>query len=519
MSEARRERALRERARRHFYHYCRYQTPSYPRARHLRLLCEALEEVERYVATEGEEGIGRLMAFMPPRHWKSQTVSVRFPAWVLGRNPDVPIITTSYAGDLAVGFSRQARNLISSPEYDVLFGEKSGREEAVRLSPDSQAAQDWHLDKFIGGVRAAGVGGGITGKGCRLLIIDDPHKDRKEAESTTLRRDVGNWYRSVAYTRLEKGAIVIILTRWHMEDLAGMLLKLMVEDPLADRWTVICLPAMAEEWAGGVDEAEAELALKEGWFKGADPLGREVGEPLWPEQFDSRALTIIKANVGGYDWVALFMQRPRKTEGQIIKANRIKIIEEHEVPAEVRPVRFWDLAVGRSARANWLAGALGGKDKRKRFYIMDMARIRPPWSEARPKIKQVMLRDPAGVVQGIEVVGQQDGYYQEFRDDEELQMRSIVAVNPRELGDKVARAQLWATRIEDDMVYMVRGPWNDDFIIECVGFPQAASDDQVDGVSGVWQMLPGVVEWSDVVQAANVPSRWNPFNEVVTWQR
>jgi predicted phage terminase large subunit-like protein len=309
------------------------------------------------------------------------------------------------------------------------------------------------------------------------------------------------------------------MTRWHMGDLAGLLLKRMIEDPLADKWVVICLSAIAEEWAEGVEEEEATRALKEGWYKGADPLGREPGEPLWPEHLDLNALMIIKVNVGGYEWVALFMQRPRLVEGQIIKANQIKIIEEHEVPAEVRPVRYWDLAVGRGAKANWLSGALGGKDQRKRFYIMDMKRIRPPWAEARPKIKKQMLEDPAEVVQGIEVSGQQDGYYQEFRDDEQLQMRSIVPVNPKLLGDKLARAQLWATRIEDDMVFMVRGPWNDDFIIECVGFPQAASDDQVDGVSGVWQMLPGVVEWSDVVQAANVPSRWNPFSEAVTWQR
>jgi len=126
-----------------------------------------------------------------------------------------------------------------------------------------------------------------------------------------------------------------------------------------------------------------------------------------------------------------------------------------------------------------------------------------------------MLEDDAAVVQGIEVAGQQDGYYQDFRDDERLQLRSIAAVNPKEVGDKVARAQLWATRIEDGLVYLVRGPWNDAFVEQCVGFPNGSADDMVDAVSGAWQMLPGYVSWDDVPRGEPVASMFDLFGERV----
>jgi len=513
---ARQELATRELARRHFDDFCPYVYKGYPDTPHLHLLADHLQEVERYIASKGKEGIGRLMVFMPPRHWKSTTTSVLFPTWFLGRNPDCRVIMASYNSSLATGFSRRARNHMLDNPYRAVFGDKSARPGPVGISDDSRSVESWEVAGHRGGMTAAGVGSGITGKGANLFVIDDPHKDRADVESVVKREAVWNWWTSTAYTRLEDGAaVVLILTRWHPEDLAGKLIKAMLEDPLADRWTILCLTALAEEWSREVEQEEVTKAVKEGWFMSVDPLGRAPGEALWEEVFGLETLRTIKANVGGYDWVSLYQQRPRRLEGQIIKAHQIKIIGEDEVPPDVRWVRYWDLAVGRSKKAHHLAGAKCGRDKQRRFYIGHIKRIPAPWSEARPKIKRTMLNDPMEVVQGIEVAGQQDGYYQEFRDDIDLQSRSIVPVAPR--GDKVARAQLWATRVEDDLVYMVRGPWNDDFVSECVAFPLGTAD-QVDGVSGSWQMLPGYVDWDDIPQPPNVASRWNPFEEAVQWQ-
>ncbi len=242
---ARRELARRELARREFNPFCRYVQSNYPRAPHLEVMAQHLEAVERYVATQGKEGIGRLMIWMPPRYWKSTTASVLFPAWVLGRQPETRIILTSYNASLAFSFSRRVRNVIVDDPYRRVFGDKAGIPGAISISQDSRSAESWGLAGTMGGMVAAGVGGGISGKGANLLIIDDPHKDRADAESEAARERIFDWYTSTAYMRVENGAIIIIQTRWHTDDLSGKLLKRMADDPGADAWVVLSLPALA----------------------------------------------------------------------------------------------------------------------------------------------------------------------------------------------------------------------------------------------------------------------------------
>ena len=486
---ARRELARRKLARSCFLDFARYVYRDYPHtARHLVLLGERLEAVERYVATEGEEGIGRLMVFMPPRHWKSTTTSVLFPTYVLGRNPDMRIGITSYNGKLAMGFSRRARNHLMGNPYRALFGDRSASEVAeVEVSEQSRSVEEWNIEGTRGGVMAAGVGGGITGRGFNLLIVDDPHKDREDAESQARRNTIWGWWTSTARTRIEKGgAVVVIQTRWHCDDLSGRLITQMIEDPDADQWEILCLPAIAEDWAQGIDPDEVERALRDGWFMSVDPLGREPGEALCAEMFDLEYFRPIRAN-SGYDWAALYQQRPIKLAGKMIKVAGIQVIGADEVPDEVKPVRYWDLAVSGRKKADFVCGAMCGRDRQGRFFIMDVRRMPGPWADARPKIRNVMLADEMGVIQGVEISGQQGGYYQEFKRDALLMTRPIAPVNPR--GNKESRAQLWATRIEDDMVFMVRGPWNEEFKGEAAAFPNGRHDDQVDAVSGAWQML------------------------------
>lgn len=507
------ELARRELARRSLLDFTTYTFPQYQVALHNILLAQYLESVELYVASGGAEGIGRLMVFMPPRHGKSELVSVRFPTWFLGRNPDKRVILASVTASLATGFSRQGRNIIQDTPYQAVFGARSGQERPVMLSDDSRSAEAWDLAGHRGGLVAAGVGGSIIGRGAHLGIIDDPFKDRADAESQIVRERTDDWYKSTFYTRLEDSAAVVLMhQRWHADDQAGRLLRRMVSEDGADQWVVLNLPAIAEEWAGHVEAEEVLKACREGWWKSVDALRRQPGDALWPEKYPVAALEAIAANIGRYEFDALYQQRPWRREGTLIKAAKIRIIDGDQVPGEIRWVRYWDLAVGRSSRAHYVSGAKCGMDAQRRFYIGDIARIPAPWSAARPKMVDVMLADPMEVVQGIEVAGQQDGYYQEFRDDERLHERSIKPVGVR--GDKEARAQLWATRIEDDRVFMVRGPWNEDFIAEAVAFPAGANDDMVDGVSGGWQMSPGYVTMADVGTAPDVKSVWDPFGEM-----
>jgi hypothetical protein len=265
--------------------FTRTTYPGYQPAPHHRLIIEKLEAVER-----GD--LRRLMLFVPPRHGKSELASVRFPAWYLGKEPRRKIIHTSYGGTLSYKFSRRVRNLVRSPLYRRLYP-------GIEITGDAAAVQFWawtYRGEEAGAFNSAGVGGGITGEGCDLLIVDDPVKDAKEALSLTVRDDCYEWYSSTAYTRLDRSAnaIVLIMTRWHEDDLAGRLLQAQAEG--GERWEVIDLPALAE--AGR-----------------PDPLGRSPGQPLWPERFDAERLAVIRTTVRDQWWEALYQGRPPETLG------------------------------------------------------------------------------------------------------------------------------------------------------------------------------------------------------------
>lgn len=509
---ARAELARRELARRDFYDYARYIYTGYPQAAHLRLLARHLEDVERYVTTQGHAGCGRLMINMPPRYWKSTTVSVIFPTWFLGRNPNKRVIITSYNGSLAFGFSRRARNMMQDVPYRNVFGNQSGQALEIAIADDSRSVESWDLAGHRGGMAAAGVGGGITGKGADLFIIDDPHKDRAEAESEAKRQAVWNWYKSTAYTRLERGAAMIVIqTRWHADDLSGRLLQAMGNDPDADLWRVVSMPALAEDWSAELDADKAVAALKRGFYMGCDPLGRMSGEALWPEEYSLEALARIRVNVGGYEWESLYQQRPQRREGAIIRADQIRIVRPDQVPANLEEARYWDLAVSGKERADYIAGGRVGFTPDGRLYILHVEKFPAPWTSARGPMTKRMLRDPANVRQGIEVSGQQGGYYQELAIDEKLRSRIIEPVNPRDIGNKEVRAAVWASRIQDNLVFIVDdGMWDvEDFISECLAFPEGTHDDQVDAISGAVQMLGGWIgSLSDVPQDESAISPW-----------
>ncbi len=251
--------------------FTEYTNPAYERAGHHERITARLEAVER-----GE--IDRLMIFMPPRHGKSELASKRFPAWCLGRKPTRQIIAASYNSDLANDFGRNVRNIVAEPEFGQVFPN-------VSLAADSQAANRMNTNHG-GAYVAAGVGTAVTGRGAHIALIDDPFKDREEADSERRRELVWDWYRSTLFTRLMPGgAIVLIQTRWHEDDLAGRILE-----HEGDQWEVLELPA--------IDDA---------------------GKALWPEWYDETALARIKATVGPREWSALYQQKPQPDEGTFFK--------------------------------------------------------------------------------------------------------------------------------------------------------------------------------------------------------
>lgn len=255
--------------------------------RHHRLLNDKLMDV-------AFGRLKRLMVFMPPGHAKSTYSSVNFPAFYLGVNPSNSIIGCSHTHGLAERFSRKAKNIVDGDEFFKIFG--------FGLSHDSKAAHSWETTRF-GEFKAAGVSEGITGRRSDLGLIDDPVKSKEEAESETIRDKTWEWYLADFRTRLKPGgAIIIIQTRWHEDDLSGRILPTdyhgqsgFVECADGEVWFVINMPAICEQ-----DD---------------DLLGRKIGEALWPEYYTLDMLMKVKTMQTPANWAALYQQRPRANEG------------------------------------------------------------------------------------------------------------------------------------------------------------------------------------------------------------
>jgi len=263
--------------------YARYVLRDYQTPAHIRALGAKLEAVER-----GE--IRRLMVMMPPRHGKSMLASQIFPCWYLGRHPDAQVAQSGYSRDITLEHSRRARDIFSSPETRRVFPSvrhQPQREAQEQVAIERQAAHEWGT-KQGGRYYAVGVQGGLTGRGAALAIIDDPVKDREEANSRIVRDKVWAWYRSTLYPRLTPtGAIILVMTRWHPDDLAGRLIAEMNSGD-GDAWDILSLPAI------DID-----------------------GSALWPDRWGLAELERIEATIGPYEWAALYQQRPRPEGGSI----------------------------------------------------------------------------------------------------------------------------------------------------------------------------------------------------------
>ncbi len=285
---------------------------------HHDVIAKELEHIEKH----GDRDYKILIISVPPRHGKSQMCSIDFPAWYLGKNPQKEIITASYSADLAQDFGGKTREKVNSPEYKLIFPDTT-------LKEDEKARGRWKTNSN-GSYTAVGVGGPITGRGADILLIDDPVKNREEAESEVYRQKVWDWFTSTAFTRLSPGGvIVVIMTRWHLADLAG---RVMQNPELAKRTKVIKFPAISEK---------DELPY------------RQLGMPLWPSRFDLNALREIKSTIGPYDWQALYQGDPVTSAEQEFKRSWIKTIEEATVQSmNCRRVLTIDTAMSKQTRAD-----------------------------------------------------------------------------------------------------------------------------------------------------------------------
>lgn len=403
-----------------------------------------LDRVRRSLEAVADGTLRRLMIFMPPRHGKSELSTVHYPAYLLETSPARRIIVGAYNSTLAEKFSRRTRAIV--------------RRRGVALDPERQAVNDW-LTTAGGGVRAVGVGGGVTGQGGDLIIIDDPVKSREEADSPTYRDKVWDWYRDDLYTRLEPGgAIILIMTRWHEDDLAGRILA----SERAGDWHVINLSALA-----GDD----------------DPLGRAPGDALCPDRYDVAALTDIRATLGPRGWEALYQQRPRPPEGALLKRGWFPVVKA--LPAEGRRVRYWDIAGAAEGRGDYTVGCLmrraGGA-----FYVEGV--VRGQWTAAEREriIVQTAAADGHDVRIAIE---QPPGLGKEPIEALVRALAGYAVHADRVTKDKVSRAEPLAAQAEAGNVSLLQGAYTTALLDELAAFPYGEHDDQVDAMSGAFNAL------------------------------
>jgi predicted phage terminase large subunit-like protein len=410
---------------------------------HQLMIYRALEKV-----TKGETK--RLMIFMPPRHSKSETVTVRYSTYRLERDPKLNIILGSYNQKLANRFSRKIRKIAKT---------------RMALATDRTAVEEWETP-VGGGLRAVGVGAGVTGFGAGLIMIDDPVKSREEAESETYREKLIDWFNDDLYTRLEPGgAIVLTQTRWHDDDLAGKLLKEMAEEG-GEQWEVLTLPALAED---------------------DDPMGRENGQALCPGRYDEPALRRIEKKLGSYSFSALYQQRPVPLEGGLFKRSWFNQVVE-KAPDGLRWVRGYDLAVSTRTSADYTASFRCAFDKNGNLFIADGYRARIEYPEQKRYVTGRMKQERR-TEHGIEKALHGQALVQDLRTVKEVRGVAFKAVKVD--TDKYTRALPWANLAEEAKVYLVRGSWIEAFLDEVCRFTGKGDshDDQVDAVSLAVGML------------------------------
>lgn len=420
--------------------------------------------IRYYLRLIDSGAIKRLMLFLPPRHGKSEQTTIRYPAWRLSQNPEERIIIAAYNQILAEKFSRKTRRFVQADGT---------------LSRERKAVYDWETEQG-GGVRAVGVGGGITGQGGNLIVVDDPVKNREEANSQVYRDKVYDWFTDDLYTRLEPGAaIIIIQTRWHEDDLSGRLLQEEKEGNLegSEPWTVVKIPAEAKE---------DEPSLPDG-------VGRKKGEALWPARYPLPALVDLKNRLKG-SYYALFQQEPQPEEGTIFKIGYFDRLRHENIPERKTfsyVLSAWDTAFKDKESADYsatvTAGILGN-----RIYILDAWRERLEFPALNSAIRaRWELHRPNWI--GIEDKGSGTSAVQT------IQAATLLPIVPVSTGglSKEERARLVSGLCQSGRVVIPATAWGDALLDELIRFPTGAHDDFVDAfVYVLSQVMSGLSAFS-----------------------
>lgn len=428
--------------------FCKHMQPDYIVGKHHRMLADMLMDIEK-----GNKD--RICVNIPPRHGKSQLVSIMFPAWFLGRNPNKKVMMVSHTTDLAVDFGRKVRNLINTDAYREIFP-------SVQLAVDSKSAGRWNTNSG-GEYYACGIGSALAGRGADLLLVDDPHSEQDVINGNfEVFEKAYEWFTFGARTRLMPGGrVAIIQTRWHMDDLTGRVTRDMAQNDRSDQYEVVEFPAILD-----IEDKNT---------------GHIVQKPLWPEFFDMDALLRTKASMPVFQWNAQYQQQPTAEEASIVKREWWSRWDSDRAPMCEYVIMSLDAAAEKHNRADYTALTTWGvflneQDGNHNIILLNSIKDRFEF----PELKEMAMREysewePDAFI--VEKKSAGTAIYQEMR-------RTGLPVQEytphRGSGDKLARLNSVADIVASGMVWMPRTRWAEEVIEEIAGFPFMSHDDLVD---------------------------------------
>ena len=427
--------------------FCKKMQPDYKVGRHHRILADQLMALE-----SGSKD--RVCVNIPPRHGKSQLVSIFYPAWFLGRNPDKKVMMVSHTTDLAVDFGRKVRNLIATEAYNDIFPE-------VALAVDSKSAGRWNTN-FGGEYFACGIGSALAGRGADLLLVDDPHSEQDVINGNfSVFEKAYEWFTFGARTRLMPGGrVAIVQTRWHMDDLTGRVTNDMVKNEMADQYEIVEFPAL-------LDAEDAD--------------GKPIMKPLWPEFFDLAALERTKASMPAFQWNSQYQQKPTAEEASIVKREWWGIWPHDQPPHVEYVIMSLDAAAEKHNRADYTALTTWGvffneNENAHHLILLDSIKKRLEF----PELKQLSMDEytkwePDAFI--VEKKSAGTAIYQEMR---RMGLPVQEYTPHRGTGDKLARLNSVADIIASGMTWVPSTRWADELVEEIAGFPFMSNDDLVD---------------------------------------